>query len=274
MAHLVSEESLTDAWLGALGWLLGQPGGKGVNLNVAFPGRAQADPAICSALDAFMEDHELRFYGEQLSVGTVANTIFPSALYRPHLGEGAAARLYESYELSMRMHRRRKRDKETYFNRLVAYPAEDGPWNQLAYFVERLKGQRQARAPKSSAYELGVSHPTDAELRVQVPFKDKKMSGFPCLSHVSLTLVDDHVHMSAIYRNQTFITRAYGNYLGLSRLLDFIATETGAEAGEVEVIATHADAELSIGKRAVSELLEQCRETVGSAEVAVSERAG
>lgn len=46
--------------------------------------------------------------------------IFPKGLYHPRLGDQAAARLYENYELSMRLQRRLKRDKDTYFNRMEA----------------------------------------------------------------------------------------------------------------------------------------------------------
>jgi hypothetical protein len=249
-----------------------------VNFNVAFPaGGGLEDEKIVGEIDAFLEAHDQRSEGERLRVTTVANTIFPSALYHPHLGDIAAARLYENYELSMRAHRRRGADKDTYFNRLMAYPvtgdshnaldgklASDGAFNQLEYHVERLRKQREA-GHLSSAYELGISHPADAELRVQAPLKDKQMMGFPCLSHVSLTLVDDHVHMTATYRNQAFITRAYGNYLGLARLLRFVAHESGSQPGEVEVVATHADAELALGSTAVRELVGKCRDALTEA---------
>jgi hypothetical protein len=270
MADLIQRDGLSQAWIAAMELMLSRDG-KGVNLNVAFQADVPDALAVTAEVDAFIEDHDLRHSdGNLLTVGTVANTIFPVALYHAHLGDLAAPRLYENYELSMRMHRRRRWDKETYFNRLVAYPVggladigdhrlnPDGTWNQLDYYVDRLRTQRETLR-LSSSYELGVSHPIDAELRVQAPFKDKRMTSFPCLSHVSLTLVDDRVHMNATYRNQTFITRAYGNYVGLASLLRFIATETGAQPGEVQVVATHADAELSFGKRAVRELVARCR---------------
>jgi hypothetical protein len=278
MADLIQGETLSQAWVGAMELML-ERDGKAFHLNVAFPGTAPAEEAITAGVDAFIEEHGLRHTdGNLLTVGTVANTIFPAALYHSHLGEEAAPRLYENYELSMRMQRRRKDDKETYFNRLVAYPVAgaadgtdlalnaDGTWNQLAYYVGRLRRQRET-LHLSSSYELGVSSPIDAELRVQAPFTDKRMTSFPCLSHISLTLVDDHVHMNVTYRNQTFITRAYGNYIGLANLMGFIATETGAQPGEIQVVATHADAELSLGKGAVRELVKRSR-AAGSAQTA------
>jgi hypothetical protein len=84
------------------------------------------------------------------------------------------------------------------------------------------------------------------------------MFWFPCLSHISLTLVRGQLNMTAVYRNQAFITRAYGNYLGLARLLDFLATETDTRAGEIEVVASHADADLDLGQRAITDLLSRC----------------
>jgi hypothetical protein len=270
MAVLIERDGLSEAWIAAMEQLLIRDG-KAVNLNVAFQAGVNNDPAVTSEVDAFIEENDLRHSdGNLLAVRTVANTIFPTALYHPHLGKDAAGRLYENYELSMRMQRRRKRDKETYFDRLVAYPVgglaepgderlnPDGTWNQLAYYVGRLRTQRET-LHLSSSYEIGVSHAIDAEFRVQAPFKDKRMTSFPCLSHISLTLVDDCVHMNATYRNQTFITRAYGNYVGLAELLRFVAAETGTQPGEVQVVATHADAELSLGKGAVRDLVGRCR---------------
>ncbi len=281
MADLIQRETLSQAWIAAMELMLDRDG-KAVNLNVAFRGDGAEDPAVAAQVDEFIVKAGLRHNdGNLLTVATVANTIFPAALYHPHLGEEAAPRLYENYALSMRMHSRRKGDKETYFNRLVSYPVAgaadgtelalnpDGTWNQLAYYVERLRGQRET-LHLSSSYELGVSSPIDAELRVQAPFTDKRMTSFPCLSHISLTLVNDHVHMNATYRNQTFITRAYGNYIGLANLMGFIATETGAQPGEIQVVATHADAELSLGKGDVRQLVKRNRATAGTphAEVA------
>jgi hypothetical protein len=271
MADLIQAGNASEAWLQAMELMLSRDG-KSVNLNVAFDVTADGHETLKDPIDAFIVEHDIRYQdGNLLTVETVANTLFPQALYHPHLGEEAAARLYENYSLSMRLHRRRRNDKETYFNRLLAYPVgkgttsgsgvkieDDGTWNQLAYYVERLRTQRET-LHRSSSYELGISHPIDAELRVQAPFKDKRMGSFPCLSHISLTLVDDRVHMSAVYRNQTFITRAFGNYLGLARLLEFIAHETGATAGELQVLATHADAETGFGTVAIRDLIERSR---------------
>lgn len=268
MAHLIQANNLSRAWLDAMTWLVGEPNGKAVNLNVAF-GPGDEEEELRTELDALLGHLDRGTDKDFWPVQTVANTIFPDALYHPHLASQAAPLLYENYELSMRLQRQSPNpyDRETYFNRLVAYPVADGGWNQLAFMVARLQEVTTRRSQPSSAYELGVSHPFDAELRVQAPGRDRRFLWFPCLSHISLTLVEGTISMTAVYRNQTFITRAYGNYLGLARLLRFITTDTGTIPGEIEVVATHADSELGFGKRRVMTFLERCRALAAGQEV-------
>lgn len=258
MADLVAEADLSSAWARALDLLIAR-GGAAVNLNVAFPAAADDDPAVRRRLDALLAE---RGKG---SVETVANTIFPSGLYAAHLGDDAAAHLYRMYEFAMRMHRRREpNDRDTYFNRLVAYPTKDGSFNQLHYVISRLRKQIPLRSANSSAYEIGLSDPAaselvaDTEMRIQVPGKDRNIYGFPCLSHISLTLERPYLHLTALYRNQTFVDRAYGNYLGLCRLLRFVCAEVGCNPGEVQCSATHASVQLSEhGKTRVTRLAEE-----------------
>jgi hypothetical protein len=128
--------------------------------------------------------------------------------------------------------------------------------------VDRLQRQLGLRGPLGSAYELAVATPNDArrspaestaqtagagDLRVYTPGLDNSLRGFPCLSHISLTLVQGRLHMTAIYRNQHFIRRAYGNYVGLARLMRFFTQEVECEPGEILCVASHADAELGQG---------------------------
>ena len=84
---------------------------------------------------------------------------------------------------------------------------------------------------------------------------------FPCLSHLSVKY--DHprglVHLTALYRNHTFLSHAYGNYLGLGRLMAFICAETDTRPGELVSVSTHADAELSYGKGRTLTAVQQMR---------------
>lgn len=65
-----------------------------------------------------------------------------------------------------------------------------------------------------------------------------------------------------MYRNQYFIQRALGNYLGLARLQRFVATAVGLEQGPLTVHAFHA--QLDLGKQETDALLRACAAQVGS----------
>jgi hypothetical protein len=259
MARLIAEADLSRAWLAAVARMLAEPNGKTANLIVAFPGGAEEDGAIRSGLDSLLES--ATGTPSVYPVQTVANTIFPQAFYHPHLGAQARAHLYDLYRTTMQLHRRRSpTDRETYFNRLIAYPGSTGEFNQLDFVIERLGRQMLLPGPHSSAYELGLSEPVIDELRLQAPSVDKRLYAFPCLSHISLTLERPRLHVTATYRNQTFISRAYGNYLGLARLCGFICGEIGAELGEIVCVATHADVELArFGRTRIEQLLDNMR---------------
>ena len=82
------------------------------------------------------------------------------------------------------------------------------------------------------------------------------------LSHLSFSLNKGVVHLSALYRSHDFISRAYGNYLGLGRVLHFVAHQSGLPAGELTCLSASATAEIGkpgVGKRTLDELLRDCR---------------
>lgn len=259
-------DNLSHAWAAALGHLVDR-GGKAVHVAVAIgrPDEPEND-RVRALLDAFVA--ERRQAGASLwPVATVANTLFPAAFYRPGR-DGARARLYELHAKAQRM-QDRMRDPENYFNRLVAYPVGDGePFNQLEYVIDRLIAQRKPRrggrgGALSSAYEIGLTVPDGFDLRIQAPGQDRNTMGFPCLSHISFTLERDVLHLAALYRNQHFIARAYGNYVGLARVGAFAAAEAGVRLGEIVCLATHADAEYGeLGKTRVERLAEQARDAI------------
>jgi hypothetical protein len=265
MAELITGDNLSSAWLRGLEHLAATDDGKDVNLSVAFTGAAE-DAPIRAALDEFIAEWRSQKRKSKIyPVATVANTLFPQALYRGEPGAEARERLYRLYERSMRV-QRRLREKETYFNRFVNWPGRENI-NQLEHVIARLEAQLAAaerKGPLSSAYDLASSAPDDltgdGDLRVYAPGVDNSPIGFPCLSQVSFTLVRQKIHLTALYRNQDFVSRAYGNYVGLARLGTFIAREVGCELGEVLCVASHADAGFSqYGKGRVQELLERCK---------------
>jgi hypothetical protein len=269
----VGAATFSEAWVIALDHLIDRPKGKDINLVVAFPGTAE-DPAIRDVADRFLaraaqSNPKTGIY----KIETVASTLFPDSWYVPDRALEPREHLYKMQRRAARVHRRISGDAETYFDRMVAYSSPaGGTVNQLEEQVLRLQGQLAIIRSMSSAYEIGISIPGD--LRIQTPGSDRKYRGFPCLSHISLTLHQGAISLTALYRNQGFIRKAYGNYVGLARLARFIARETGVRVGEITCLASHADAELDIsGKRELRRLIDDCNAVVGSQPVREVDRA-
>ncbi len=280
MAELLKGQDISGAWLAAMEHLL-QAGGTDVNLGVVIALPTE-DIQMRRVLDGYLSA------GKYPSIQTVANTLFPQAFYQPERGESAREWLYDCYRTIEPVARRHTSNRQgTYFGRLIRWPKGTEGTNQLEQVIQKLRRELSRSNPKSSIYELGlgiagtvdivneqkapvfegvgrgVADDFTADLRVYSPGSDNSDMGFPCLSHISLTLKQGHLHLAALYRNQHFIRRAYGNYLGLSRLLLFICQEAGCEPGEILCIASHADAEIaSCGKRSLQSLVKRCHSMV------------
>ena len=203
-AIVVSGQSIDSAWADSLEALLDKdraPGGKAAHLVVEFPADVEA-LGIRHTVDQFLASSaRAKPRAGLLSVETVANTIFPSAFYLPDQAEHPRDHLYEMHHVKMRFHRRRtSSEKETYFSRLTGTDGtEERGFNQLEGLVARMQNELTLQGPKSSAYELGLSGMA-GDLRIHVPERDRSVMGFPCLSHISVTLVEGAVHLTAQYR--------------------------------------------------------------------------
>lgn len=256
----------------SLGWLYAMDhlftcDGKDTNVMVVIENIKDEYIQVRNLLDAFLLQKEEAKGETEYSMSTIANTIFPQALYKPEQGPNARGFLYHAYKENCFsvLKRLQVNSRGTYFSRMIAWQGVTGEVNQIEKVIQRLKNQLEKPNPKSSAYEIGVSIVQDNtlptytdEMRIYRCEREAIMN-FPCLSHISLTLMKKRLHLTALYRNQHFIRKAYGNYLGLSRLLSFLCQEVGCEPGELTCIASHADAEINSQKRAVIALVEKCK---------------
>ncbi len=260
---VIDEADLSAAWIAALDEVLAA-GGSAVNVITSWPALAEV-PQVRQVVDDFVVARPVsKKAWRRWSTYTVANTIFPEDLYHPELGDQALGQFSEWYLEQRDLVRAVSREGE-YCERLVAWEGPDGQAvNQLADVARKLAryADPSSRSRLSSNYELAIEHPL-LDLRTQMPGRNGGPIGFPCLSHISLTVDDGVVHMTALYRNQHLIRKAYGNYLGLSRLLRALCHHAGLQTGTVTVVATHADAELytapGFGKGDISELIRAAR---------------
>ena len=257
--------------------------GEAADLIVQIEG-GEDDDAVRGELDQLASTQP---GGRLASVNRVADTIFPIDFYTGGTGPEQREHLYKMQRYAARIEQRFI--GQTYFDRLIDWPYrldEDEhtkTWNQLEYRIGRLQTAWDGGKRTMNITELGISSglPDDEEelylstgdLRTQHPSKDRTPVGFPCLSHISLSLFKGRLNLTAVYRNQHFISKAYGNYVGLARLQRFISAEVGCLVGTLVCVATHADAELGdngISRRAIPELVARCRTLLTNTDITVT----
>lgn len=170
------------------------------------------------------------------SVQTVANTIFPQALwqlYRDDRQEFFSAYL-ESLPDYVAMAPSKNR-RGLYFARLIGFDVDptsdkkdntrDG--NQLEFVIQHCKpGVRR------SMFQAALFDPSrDQTASAQV--------GFPCLQHITFVpnFQSRTLTLNAFYATQQLFERAYGNLLGLARLTKFMAGEIDLNPSTVNCYA-------------------------------------
>jgi hypothetical protein len=270
MSVHVRGSNIGEAWLASFG-ALSEHRWDLVNLTVTIDDPCVEDLGIRRALELELA-RRLRAGVQPApqSVHTVANTIFPLSLYVPGRGD-AAQRFFDAAIAGQRSRHGSSARWGTYIGRFLDYPGPKGRANQLELLLTQL---RTDGAQWKDRYELAASIPDQDgppdpddqwlepaatgsaasrprrsaaavhDLRViSDPRSDHHARGGPCLAHVSLTMIEDRLHMTAMYRRQSYVARAYGNFLGLARLQHFLAAESGHEVGELMIVATHAEAE-------------------------------
>ena len=258
MAIFIHGPNVSVAWVQGLEALL-ELDGEAVNFTVAIDDPTTELPAVRGEVDSFIDERRRTKTGIQ-RISTVANTIFPQSLYVERLGIDAETHLYDM-ELRSRPVTRRRNSRGNYFERMVAWPGADGQtFNQLDQAITRLRRLREQGHQRGNQFEVGLTTPADEAIAmpVAVPGHDRQTIGFPCLSHVSLSLQKGVVHMSALYRNHEFLERAYGNYVGLGRVLRFVAHQSGWPVGELTCVS----ASVTLGRfsrRSLNELLAACQ---------------
>lgn len=248
MTDLVRGGSLTDAWFYAVEQL--RDGGReafDLIVGIADPDLNAACPEVIAMLDALLESKGCQ------DTRTVANTIFPKALAQPSSNR---QHLYERYRRILpKLHRIPKNRKGTYFERLVDYPlhAGHGPVNQLELIIRDLEGEldrkRSGQGPMRHMYEA----------QIFAPGKDRRPWGFTCMNSLSFHLDGDQLRLSATYRNQYYMQKALGNFLGLAALQRFVAAAVGLRQGALTVHAFHAEIETKVMLAEVDALIEECR---------------
>jgi hypothetical protein len=233
--HYVEERNLSLAWGRGLR-LASAPGiSEVVPLVVAITGfdehgNAEEESRIRNALE-----NVLAAEGKQ-SIETVANTIFPRSLWNP---TAPRELLFKRYMQILPRIRRatRKNGRGTYFERMIT-GGPRGRENQLQLGLEAYLARKGVRRSvlQVATFDPNRDHSAAALL------------GFPCLQHVTFAPSDPGLCVNAFYAAQYMVERAYGNYLGLCRLGQFVAHEMGLPLVRLTCFTGIAQCELAKAK--------------------------
>jgi len=92
---------------------------------------------------------------------------------------------------------------------------------------------------------------------------------FPCLQHVSFVPQGETLTLNAFYATQQLLNKAYGNYLGLCRLGNFMAHEMGLTFSKMNCFIgvaklDHIGKKKDIPKKSpiLTPVIEVCREVI------------
>ena len=225
---VIAESNLSVAWGKA--FLAAYDAGEVAPLVVVIDGLDDRDPpenrAIRDALDGALEAD-----GGGLSCGQVANTIFPMSLWN---SERSRCELYRRYnKILPRIRKHRRNRNGVYFQRLISYGDNGmahGDVNQLDHIIKTWNsGNHRRTALQASLFDPHRDH------------TDQRQRGFPCLQQVAFARVGiDGLSVTGFYATQYMFQRAYGNYLGLCQLGQFMAHEMNLRLQRMVCIATPA----------------------------------
>jgi len=244
---VIREDTIGEAWAKALTLCHeaqhGTLGTSCVSFQSAPPDISACPTAV--ALDAFLKQRN------KSSITTVANTIFPNSLWKQSQGDRTF--LYDRY-LKMWPHIKHANGNAhgVYFQRLIAYGLDTTgeAINQLEFVLETWNKQNH----RFSALQAAITDP-------RKDLSHARQRGFPCLQQIAFhpkgPKGKEGLEIIAFYATQLLIEKGYGNYLGLYRLGQFMASQMGLTLSSVSCVAGSLKLNESCTKGATRPLLKQ-----------------
>lgn len=230
--HYIEEKNLSHAWARAMSF-------------VSAKGKKEVAPLIVSITGFddggnFSEDQDIREAVDKLlskngkqSVKTVASTIFPYWMWNPN---APRQQLFERYAKIFPSIQKANSLNQygIYFERMITGGHKKHP-NQLGFLLDKYTSRKGARR---SMLQIGIFDPKRDQ-------NGSALRGFPCLQHVTFAPVGKELTLNAFYATQYMGERAYGNYVGLCNLGQFVASELELSLSRVTCYTGIAQCEMS-----------------------------
>ncbi len=220
MPILIQENNISMAWYSAKEHIMHQRKHQCNNLIVSIQNPLELHASIHYQYDRFCQENNLT------KPEKISTTIFPKRAYM--ILREDRHKLYKKYPETL--HKVLKGKWGSYFNQMINWCDSNESINQIEQIIN---GINKSQKVYKSAYTIQITNPNKhlGWLR-----------GGPCLNHVMIQLESKPKVMSllAVYRNHDFAVKAYGNYIGLGYLLEFLASQTGFNIGNVTCVSSHA----------------------------------
>ena len=154
----------------------------------------------------------------KLSIEDVAFTIFPNSYWE--IAKRDRKEFFSLYRDSfprMQAMNSRLNRRGLYFERMIDFGDCPCDGNQLEWIISQFNSREGVRKSmfQASIFDPVRDHVADAQL------------GFPCLQHVSFEPTKAGLVLNAFYATQQIFDKAFGNYLGLTQLGNFMASQFG-----------------------------------------------
>ncbi len=225
-----TESSLATAWARVFRQMIKKPDRRLSPFMVSIAAGSDGNPIenqeLRNALDACLDES-----GQQ-SIEVVAKTIFPAAIWKRVKGD--RKKLYDYYKEYLPDYVAMAPTKNChglYFARLIGFginPKTGIVEDHLSTTTLREDGNQLEFIIKSC--KPGAI-PTELQAAIYDPVRDQvpKRYTFPCLQHITFVRDKENntLSLNAFYALQSFFVKAYGNWLGLLRLGEFVASQTG-----------------------------------------------
>jgi len=233
MAQIFTSNTCFDAWFAVSNMLL--ENGASDNLLIEIE-----DPCNYDNLNDWISSYSpsLITGNKQHQINNIINTIFP---YKLALRTVDRKDLYSKYNsIYLRSRGMRNQRWGTYFSRLINFPQNARPGastNQLENSIIALNGNARSR-------NYITFHLTAVNIESNI-----RPIGAPCWQFGEIAKGNSgELNLIAVYRNHDYFYKAFGNFIGLSKLLQYICEQTNCEPGKLIIHSTHAYHELSKSK--------------------------
>lgn len=225
----IEEENLSMAWAKAFFTAMECTGGQICPLVVKVTGFSNG--IVFEETTIRRELSRRLIENGESPIETVASTIFPKSLWNPNRERHL---LYNRYTRCWpRIARCPANRRGTYFQRLIAFDHGNETVNQLEHIIETWqRGNHRHSALQAAVFDPRKDH------------KHSRQLGFPCLQQVAFNALgpngEDGLGITGFYATQHLFEKAYGNYLGLCWLGQFMAHEMSLELKQMICVASAA----------------------------------